>query len=320
MLVLPAIPEAILKASRVIKNGGVVAFPTETVYGLGTDAFNAYAVARIFEVKNRPHFDPIIVHICDLAQLKLLVKKIPPQAEKLIKQFWPGPLTLVLEKTDRVPKIITAGLSTVAVRMPANQIAQELIKKSGVPIAAPSANKFGCLSPTTAEHVKKQLGDKIEMILDGGKCQFGIESTVIYFDNENPTILRHGALPQEDIEKVIGKVKTLKKFRPGLSPGTLPKHYAPQTPIKIIGPKTKIDKEKKIGLLAFMPPKNTEGFCAVEILSARGDYLEAAANFFAALHRLDEMNLDLIYAERIKEIGLGRAIMERLKKASYKEK
>ncbi|MCS7257910.1 MAG: L-threonylcarbamoyladenylate synthase, partial [candidate division WOR-3 bacterium] len=305
---------------KIIQNGGLVAFPTETVYGLGASAFNPYAVAKIFKVKNRPNFDPIIVHIADFSELDLLVKACPPKAQKLIEKFWPGPLTVVLPKTSKIPEIVTAGLPSVAVRMPAHPVAHAIIKKARVPIAAPSANKFGYLSPTTAEHVKKQLNGKIDLIIDGGKCTWGIESTVVYFEDDNVTILRHGAIPKEEIEEVIGPVKTLKKTNRVLSPGTLPKHYAPKTPVIILTKKTKIDRTKKIGLLAFRPPTKINGFYKVEILSKNGDYIEAAANLFEALHRLDEGNLDLIYAQKVKEIGLGRAIMERLKKASYKEK
>ncbi|MEO0072585.1 MAG: L-threonylcarbamoyladenylate synthase [candidate division WOR-3 bacterium] len=318
--ILPPTSRAITQAAAIIRQGGLVAFPTETVYGLGASAFNPYAVAKIFKVKNRPHFDPIIVHIAKLSDLELLVKTCPPKAQKLIDKFWPGPLTVVLPKTSKVPEIVTAGLPSVAIRMPAHRVTRAIIKKAQVPIAAPSANKFGYLSPTTAEHVAKQLSGKIELIIDGGKCNWGIESTVVYFENNDAVILRHGALPQEEIENVIGKVKTIKKSVQPLSPGTLPKHYASKTPIVILNNRTRIDFTKRAGLLAFRMPSKIKGFHKIEVLSKNGNYVEAAANLFEALHRLDESNLDVIYAQKIKEIGLGRAIMERLKKAAYKYK
>ncbi len=199
--------ELIHHAAEIIKRGGIVAFPTETVYGLGADAFNPLAVARIFEVKRRPSFDPLIVHVANPADVKKLVKEIPSNAKKLIERFWPGPLTVVLLKEEDIPDIVTAGLPTLAIRMPSHPMALSLIKESNSPIAAPSANPFGYLSPTTAEHVREQLGDQVDLILDGGPCPVGVESTIVSFLEERPRLLRPGGVSLEEIESIIGKVE-----------------------------------------------------------------------------------------------------------------
>lgn len=310
----------IKKAAKIIREGGLVAFPTETVYGLGANAFNPIAVAKIFEVKKRPFFDPLIVHIADLKELEVLTSQIDKRALKLAEKFWPGPLTLVLPKSEKVPDIVTASLPTVAIRMPAHPIALALIKEANVPIAAPSANLFGHLSPTTAEHVRAQLGDSVDLIIDGGKCPVGVESTIIYL-GETPLLLRPGGLPLEEIEKVIGPVliKQSSEQLP-LAPGQLPTHYAPRTPLEIKSLDEIVFEEgKKIGFLAFKPIKGNYPFYAVEVLSNTGDLREAAANLFVSLHKLDKAGVDIIYAEPVPEVGLGRAIMDRLRKASRKE-
>jgi len=312
----------VLQAARIIKKGGIVAFPTETVYGLGADAFNPLAVARIFEVKRRPYFDPLIVHVASPADVKNLVKEIPSNVKEIIKRFWPGPLTVVLLKKEDIPDIVTAGLPTVAIRMPSHPMALSLIKESKRPIAAPSANPFGYLSPTTAEHVREQLGDQVDLVLDGGPCPIGVESTIISFLEERPRLLRPGGVSLEEIESIIGKVEIspIEDDKPS-APGMLPKHYAPRTPIVLNwnDKNLKIYKNKKIGLLAFQETKNYLKFHHVEVLSKKGDIREAAANLFAAIRRLDVLNLDLIVAESIPEMGLGRAIMDRLRRASTKE-
>ena len=307
------------QAAKIIRKGGIVAFPTETVYGLGADAFNPIAVARIFEVKGRPYFDPLIVHVADPADLDRLVIQIPSKAKKLIEQFWPGPLTVVLLKKENVPDIVTAGLSTVAVRMPKHPMALNLIEQADCPIAAPSANPFGYLSPTTAGHVREQLGDRVDLILDGGPCPVGVESTILSFTEKGPLLLRPGGVELEEVESIIGKVKisSIEEDKPS-SPGTLPRHYAPRTPIVINWSDKKIDfnEGKKIGLLSFKEPKNCLKYHHVEVLSKNGDLREAAANLFTAIRRLDALNLDLILAEAVPEIGLGLAIMDRLRRAS----
>ncbi|MDG6218631.1 MAG: L-threonylcarbamoyladenylate synthase [Candidatus Thermoplasmatota archaeon] len=308
----------IVQAANVLRNRGLVAFPTETVYGLGANAFDSYAVAKIFEVKNRPRFDPLIVHIRIHKDIKKVCSKVHKRAIPLIKKFWPGPLTILLPKSEKIPDIVTAGLPTVAVRIPSHTIAQDLLRETKFPIAAPSANPFGYLSPTTAKHVEEQLGQKVDFILDGGSCLFGIESTIIDFTSSDPTLLRPGGLPVEEIEKVVGDVKKLYRIssKPR-SPGQLQSHYAPKTPIEILhSNKQRISKEKEIGLLAFSSSRKHSGFDMIEVLSPSGDLREAAANLFSCLHRLDKAGLDMIYAEPVDETGLGRAIMDRLRRAS----
>jgi L-threonylcarbamoyladenylate synthase len=312
--------KAIKKAVDILKKGGVIAFPTETVYGLGANGLNPVAVAKIFEIKNRPFFDPVILHIAKKDDIKILWKKIDERAEKLIEKFWPGPLSIVLPKTEIVPYIVTGGLETVAIRMPSHPVAIEIIKMAGFPIAAPSANLFGKLSPTEAIHVQNQIGEKIEIIIDGGKCPVGIESTVIDLTTEKSIILRPGGISKEDIEKVIGKVEIIEKSEKILSPGQLPFHYSPKTPLKILRDWNEIKGNEKAGLLAFKEPKYKEKFAYVEILSEKGDLIEAASNFFSLLHKLDNLGLDVIYAEPVPEKGLGIAIMDRLKKAETKYK
>ena len=303
-------PETIRRAAELIRTGGVVAFPTETVYGLGADALNPLAVARIFEIKNRPYFDPLIVHIADARDLSKLTTSLPGPAEKLIRRFWPGPLTVVLPKKDVVPELVTAGLVTVAVRMPKHPIALQLIRETETFLAAPSANPFGYVSPTTAGHVRDQLGDRVDLILDGGACEVGLESTIVSFSEVPPTLLRPGGLTLEEIESVIGKIRVdRKEGEAPASPGRLPRHYAPRTPIRVEDWKKTVDRypQKRLGLLSLHGVSDPGPFQCVEVLSSRGDLREAAANLFAAIRRLDERGLDLILADPPPEAGLGRA-------------
>jgi L-threonylcarbamoyladenylate synthase len=310
--------EAIRQAAEIIRQGGIVAFPTETVYGLGADAYNPLAVARVFEVKRRPFFDPLIVHIASPEHVKKLVKDIPSSARKLTEKLWPGPLTVVLFKEEHIPDIVTAGLPTVALRMPSHPMALSLIKESKCPLAAPSANPFGYLSPTMAEHVREQLGDQVDLILDGGPCTVGVESTIVSFSENKPRLLRPGGVSLEEIESIIGKVE-ISPIRDRLvAPGMLPRHYAPRTPIVLDWDEKHLDsyKGKKIGFLAFREPENFLQFQHIEVLSKKGDFREAAANLFSAIRRLDALDLDLILAEAVPEAGLGRAIMDRLRRAT----
>lgn len=318
----------IARAAAILRAGGLVAFPTETVYGLGASALDERALARIFEVKGRPRFDPLIVHIANRTWLARLVTEFPPQAEKLAARFWPGPLTLVLRKTPAVPDLATAGLPTVAVRIPDNEVALQLLRAADLPIAAPSANPFGQISPTSAAHVREQLGDRIDFILDGGSCRIGVESTVLQLTGDQPVLLRPGGTTLEDIESVIGKVQVHAGERPvapsgGLaSPGMLPQHYAPRTPLILrdkaaLSGGTAVSPGRRAGLLAFQMPGDLTGFECVEALSPAGDLREAAANFFAALRRLDAAGLDLIVAELFPETGLGRALNDRLRRAAH---
>jgi L-threonylcarbamoyladenylate synthase len=275
-------------------------------------------VARVFEVKRRPYFDPLIVHIASPADLKKLVKDIPSSARKLTEKFWPGPLTVVLFKEEHIPDIVTAGLPTVALRMPSHPMALSLIKESKCPIAAPSANPFGYLSPTTAEHVRDQLSDQVDLILNGGPCPVGVESTIVSFLDGKPRMLRPGGVSLEEIESVIGKVEISPIQDRPVAPGMLPRHYAPRTPIVLDWDEKDLDsyKGKKIGFLAFQEPENFLKFQHIEVLSKKGDFREAAANLFSAIRRLDALDLDLILAEVVPEAGLGRAIMDRLRRAT----
>lgn len=307
--------EAIIKATQTIKDGGIVVFPTETVYGVGASAYNPDAIVKIYEIKKRPRFDPLIVHISRLTDLEKLTLRIDKRCKILIEKFWPGPLTLVLKKSPIVPDIVTAGLDTVAVRMPDHKIALELITESDVPIAAPSANMFGRLSPTTAEHALNQLGDKVDIIIDGGKTMIGIESTILDMTGE-PTVLRPGGVSIEDIKNLIGKVKTLTYAKRPRSPGQLKKHYAPRIPLRIIkNGNSNLPDMKNAGLLAFRRASEKVNFKKVEVLSPGGDLKEAACNLFSALHRLESSGVEIIYAEEVPEVGLGLAIMDRLRKA-----
>lgn len=307
--------ENIKRASAIIKSGGLVAFPTETVYGLGADGLNPIAVAKIFEAKKRPAFNPLILHIADKNWLGKLTTVNSKKVSLLINKFWPGPLTLVLPKTELVPDIVTSGNPTVAVRMPNHPVALQLIEISDTPIAAPSANKFGHLSPTEAAHVAKYLGDKVDMILDGGKSSVGVESTILQFHEDDFYLLRHGGLSKEEIENEIGVVKTgiINENKPN-SPGQLPFHYSPHTPLKFFDEKL-LDKQKKIGAIFFQQNNLHFPFANIKVLSKQADLREAAANLFSFLHEMEKENLDLILVEKIEEKGLGRAIMDRLKKA-----
>lgn len=314
--VLPPTEENMRMAAAALAAGGLVSFPTETVYGLGANALDPIALARIFEAKRRPFFDPLIVHVADRSALGLLCFW-EARAEALMDRFWPGPLTLVLPKSAAVPDLATAGLPTVAVRMPAHPVALELIRRAGFPIAAPSANPFGRLSPTTALHVRDRFRDGIELILDGGPCAVGVESTILSLAGGEPMLLRAGGLSREEIEDVIGPVGSAPadSGRPQ-APGQLPGHYAPRTPLRLIAPGSVSGEVlSRTGYLGFRSVPGAGGFAAREVLSHTGDLREAAANLFACLHRLDTGGLDLILAETLPETGLGLAIMDRLRKA-----
>jgi L-threonylcarbamoyladenylate synthase len=308
---------SIEKAVKMLKEGDVVAFPTETVYGLGADALNSYAVAKIFETKKRPKFDPLIVHIGDKKWISTIADYVPPEAGKLIDKFWPGPLTLILKKKNVIPDIVTAGLPTVAIRMPSHPVALKLIRSFGNPIAAPSANPFGYISPTKAQHVAKMLGDDISLILDGGSSNFGIESTIVSFHENRIYLHRHGAISLEELSATAGSVYEKDKNNSCEAPGELPYHYAPTKPLKIIHTIDEIH-DTRSSFLAFKKPLKTPISKYIKILSNSGDMREAAANFFSFLIELDQDNVDIIYAENIPETGLGKAMMERLKKASKK--
>ncbi len=316
--VLPASdPAAIVEAAAVIRQGGLVAFPTETVYGLGANAFDARAVARVFEAKARPSFDPLIVHLASAADLPRVAEAGDPWVPQLAARFWPGPLTLVLRRRDELPEIVTSGLDTVGVRVPAHRAAHALLLEAGTPIAAPSANPFGYVSPTTAAHVVERLGDAVDLVLDGGPCPVGVESTILSLCADPPLVLRPGGLPREEIEDLLGRPLAVAApaERP-LAPGQLPQHYATRTPLRILeGAAAPPPAGARVGLLAFRPG-STGGFAAVEVLAEDGSLRTAASRLFAALRRLDALSLDLILAERCPETGLGLAIMDRLRRAA----
>ena len=308
------------EAAAQIRSGRLVAFPTETVYGLGAHALDVDALARVFEIKERPTFDPIILHVAQRGDVEPLVESFPPAAQRLADRFWPGPLTMVLPKRSVVPDLATAGLPTVGVRVPDHPLALELLRTAGVPIAAPSANLFGCVSPTTARHVEEQLGDRIDLILDGGPCRVGVESTVLLTTAEPPLVLRPGGTPVEELEETIGPVAFAadsEDVGPQTAPGRLTQHYAPRTKLVLVNAAAAAAVSgSRVGLLAFKEAAHPGGFGATEVLSSSGDLREAAANFFAALRRLDAAGLELIVAERLPEHDLGRAVNDRLQRAA----
>lgn len=308
----------VTKAAEIIKNGGIVAFPTETVYGLGANALDATAVAKIFAAKQRPSFDPLIIHIHDINQLSLIACNVPEMAQMLISKFWPGPLTIVVPKSNIVPDIVTSGLPNVGIRMPSHKIALDLIQKAGTPIAAPSANKFGHISPTCADHVREQLNYTVDAIIDGGTCSVGIESTIVSFIDKVPLLLRPGGLAIEEIEEVIGPIHIPGPFSfTNASPGRSLRHYAPGIPL-FIGASPSLFPGLRKGLISFIKEDDhfEHHFDKIEILSTRGDLNEAACNLFAAIRRLDEANLNIIIAKLVPNYGLGVAINDRLKRAS----
>ncbi len=317
MAVLPATPPNIARAAGVLRNGGVVAFPTETVYGLGANAFDPRAAARVFEIKQRPCFDPLIVHVLDRAMLGRVVAEVPDDAERLIERFWPGALTLVLRKRPAVPDLVTAGSATVAVRMPSHPIARALLASTELPLAAPSANPFGYLSPTRAVHVERLLGASIDLILDGGPSEHGLESTIVALE-PRPALLRAGAVDVESIEAEIGTLaRGLEGQATTIAPGQAGQHYAPRTPLRLIDlAAVPAGQRARAGALAFREP--VEGYAALAVLSPSGDLREAAAYLFETLHDLDSRGLERIDVEPVPERGLGLAIMERLRRAAGK--
>ena len=314
-------PASIDEGARLLREGGVVAFPTETVYGLGANAFDATAVARVFKAKARPSFDPLIVHLAAAADLDRVSTSDDPRVQRLAARFWPGPLTLVLPRRPDLPEIVTAGLDTVGVRVPGHAAARDLIRRAGTPVAAPSANPFGYVSPTTAAHVAELLGDEVDLILDGGPCRVGLESSIVALLGGTPTLLRPGGVAREEIEEALGAPlaeASAPAERP-LAPGQLARHYSTRTPVRIlsgeVGP-CPAGAGARVGLLAWTDAPGREGYAAVEILAPDGQAGTAAAGLFAALRRLDALGLDSILAEPCDEHGLGLAIMDRLRRCA----
>jgi L-threonylcarbamoyladenylate synthase len=304
------------KAVDLLSQGELVAIPTETVYGLAGNALSAEVVTKIFSVKNRPKFDPLIIHVPNIEHVRRYVREIPDKAKQLAEKFWPGPLTILFRKKSIIPDLVTAGLDTVGIRCPDHPLTRRLLEKLPFPLAAPSANPFGYISPTTAAHVNEQLGSKLKYILDGGPCTLGIESTIIGFENDEPVVLRLGGLSVEKIEKEIGtlKVMTHSVSNPK-APGQLKSHYAP-------------GKKVVVGNLDDLSGKYTDNESAILsfqkdyqrkhqfILSPSGSIDEAAKNLFTALRELDKMPVSTILVELVPESGLGRAINDRLRRAS----
>ncbi|MDD9903385.1 MAG: L-threonylcarbamoyladenylate synthase [Rhodospirillaceae bacterium] len=308
--ILPLTPENTEKAATALRAGELVAFPTETVYGLGADATNDKAVAKIYEAKNRPSFNPLIVHLPDVDGVRRLAE-FSPLADRLAAKFWPGAISFVLPRKPGCPlsKLVSAGLPTFAARVPAKKSARDLLRAAGIPVAGPSANRSGRISPTQAAHVASDLGDRVSIILDDGPCAVGVESTVLDVTGGTPTILRPGGVTQEDIEATLGQpiaVASSNEDSPK-SPGMLLSHYAPRLPVRLnaTGPN---DGEAYLGF---------GGSTGAEMnLSVRGDLTEAAANLFAFLHELDEPRWSGIAVAAIPEVGLGRAINDRLRRAA----
>jgi L-threonylcarbamoyladenylate synthase len=309
----------IIKAKKILEQGELVAIPTETVYGLAGNATDPEAILKIFKVKNRPYFDPLIVHVPSLEKAHDLVEEFPKKAIDLATHFWPGPLTLILKRKPIIPDLVTSGLETVGVRCPDHSLTLELLNSLSFPLAAPSANPFGYISPTSAMHVNDQLGDKINYILDGGPCNIGLESTIVGFEDAIPTIYRLGGLSVDAIESIVGKTSMQLNISSNpLAPGQLKTHYAPRKKMFVgeIGSLLAQHKDKRVGILAFT--KSIAGVASDRqlILSPKGSIEEAAQKLFASLRELDKMDIDIIVAQRVPETGLGSAINDRLIRAA----
>jgi L-threonylcarbamoyladenylate synthase len=311
----PATPEATLRAARLLREGRLVAFPTETVYGLGADATSDAAVASVFAAKGRPHFNPLISHVADVDAARRL-GVFDRRAEDVAGAFWPGPLTLVLQRAAGCPVslLATAGLDTIALRVPAHAVAHRLLAAAALPIVAPSANRSGRVSPTAAAHVAAELGEAVAMILDGGPCEIGVESTVLDLSGASPALLRPGGVPLEALEQLLGPVRPPDESDPEAprSPGMLASHYAPHLPVRLDA-RSVLPSE---ALLAFGPGPVPAGAAETRWLSRSGDLAEAAANLFAALRALDRAEFTAVAVMPIPEIGLGRAINDRLRRAA----
>lgn len=314
------ISKDISKAVALLNAEEVVAIPTETVYGLAGNIYSEKAIKLIFETKKRPFFNPLIVHIPSIDELSNIVESIPEKAKLLAEAFWPGPITLVLKKKNTIPNLITAGKDTVAVRVPNHPKTLELLKRLPFPLAAPSANPFSSISPTTAEHVETYFKEKIKMVLDGGPCKSGIESTIIGFENDQPIIYRLGSTPIEAIEAVVGEIeiKNTKQIAPE-APGMLERHYAPKTKTILTESVSEIIKhymDKRIGVIVFKTVIKNDIISSQIVLSPEGDMAIAASRLYKSLHLLDQLNLDVIIAEIFPDYGLGKTINDRLSRAT----
>jgi len=312
--------KTVASAAELLRSGQIVALPTETVYGLAADALNPEAVAKIFAAKERPRFDPLIVHLPDREWLERVARidnGSQRLIEKLIAQFWPGPFTIVVPRREIIPDIVTAGLDTVAVRISAHPVFAEIIRAFASPLAAPSANRFGCVSPTTARHVLDELDGRISLIVDAGPTFHGIESTIVAVRNGRMELLRRGPTTAEELE-AFGEIVCAEGVRRPEAPGQLPSHYAPRTPLLLVDDPVSfaVPSNKKCGLLAWRSMEGAKQFAEIRQLSSGQDLREAAANLFRYLRELDQLNLDLLVAEKLPDEGLGAAMMERLLRAS----
>ncbi|WP_397302321.1 L-threonylcarbamoyladenylate synthase [Nonlabens ulvanivorans] len=310
----------ILKAAEILKREELVAIPTETVYGLAGNIYSETAIKKIFEMKKRPFFNPLIVHIHSMEQVMELAADFPEKAQQLAQAFWPGSLTLILPKKNDVPDLITAGKDTVGIRMPQHELTLELLRNLDFPVAAPSANPFTHISPTTAQHVKNYFNGSLEMVLDGGNCENGIESTIIGFENEKAVVYRLGSISLEDITSIIGHVtvKNNKEQAPN-APGMLEKHYAPRTATYLVDDISEfiaLHAGKKIGLLLHSTDHPDYAVTQVNYLSKTGHLKEAASRLYNAMHELDQLDLDMIVAQRLPDHDLGKSINDRLKRAT----
>lgn len=308
------------QARRLLENGELVAIPTETVYGLAANAFSDEAIQKIYDLKNRPATNPLIVHIAELSVLDKIAKNIPDIAYRLANEFWPGPLTLVLEKQDHISIKLTAGLNTVGIRVPDHPLTYELLKSLKFPLVAPSANRSNHISPTKPEHVKISFGDQAPFILEGDQTVQGIESTIIGFNTDHPVIYRHGAISQEQIERFLGmEIESIQSENKLLAPGMMKKHYSPSIPLILtdyMEEEIKNHGNVKIGLLLARSAKELEKRFPSKVLSSTGDLHESMTNLYDHLYQLEQMNLELIIAEKVDNNGVGIAINDKLIRAS----
>ena len=307
-------------AIMALQNDDIIGLPTETVYGLAGNMYSEKAIKKIFETKKRPFFNPLIVHIKNIDYLDVVAQNIPPKAYLLAQHFWPGPLTLLLDKRADVPNIVTADKPTVAVRIPSHPMALALLQQLNFPLAAPSANPFTTISSTTAQHVKEYFDKDLDIILDGGECTKGIESTIVGFTGDDVIIYRLGAITETDLEKIVGEVSIyIGQDDKPIAPGMLIKHYSPKTKTVLLENDVNIQlnnlANKKIGALVFNKKIDDERIVEQEILSKASNLEEAAKNLYAALHRLDKSDLAIILIELLPNEGIGKSINDRLRKA-----
>ena len=318
------ISKDLIEARKILDANGVIGFPTETVYGLAGNIFSEIALRNIFEIKKRPFYNPLIVHLKNKEQLGLVAKEIPQKALMLAEEFWPGPLTLVLKKKNCVSDLVSAGKDTVAVRIPNHPMALELLTMLDYPLAAPSANPFQCISPTSAKHVEDYFGEIVPVVVDGGNCKRGLESTIIGFDDDKVILYRLGALSIESIESVVGEIVVLNENNKNPdAPGMLSKHYSPRKRLILTSNMTETINEnldKQIGVLSLDSQFESNTILHSEVLSKDGNLIAAASKLYAALHRLDMASIDLIIAERMPDIGIGRTMNDRLVRAANNER